>query len=226
ARVIPIILRHCDWKYAIFGSLLAAPTDGRPIQSWPNLDEAFLNVVTMIRSALPASRPPQMPLSLASTPSSLPVIGREPRSSNLRISQSFTEVDKDRFLEDAFSHMSRFFANSLHELEARNAAIKTAFKSIDANRFTAVVYRDGKAMARCKIVLGGMFGKGISFSYNDQASDSSSNEHLSVDADEQGLYLKSLGMASMGRNRDRHLTCDGGSEYYWSLLMDPLQRTR
>ena len=31
---------------------------------------------------------------------------------------------------------------------------------MDANRFTAVVYRDGKARARCKIGLGGMMGTG------------------------------------------------------------------
>ncbi|WP_166141426.1 toll/interleukin-1 receptor domain-containing protein [Methylosinus sp. RM1] len=53
ARVIPVILRHCDWLHAPFGRLLAAPRDGKPIQSWPDLDEAFLDVVQKIRDALP-----------------------------------------------------------------------------------------------------------------------------------------------------------------------------
>jgi hypothetical protein len=106
-----------------------------------------------------------------------------------RNAQSFTEADKDRFLEDAFAYMARFFENSLGELQERNASIETSFRRIDANRFTGVIYRDGKAAARCKIVLGGMFGRGISFSYNDQASDNSSNENMSVDADDHGLYL-------------------------------------
>src|ERR1035437_2373407 len=45
ARVIPIILRPCDWHSAPFGRLLAAPKDGKPIASWPDLDEAFVDVV-------------------------------------------------------------------------------------------------------------------------------------------------------------------------------------
>jgi hypothetical protein len=221
ARVIPVILRHCDWRHAPFGKLLAAPKDGKPIQSWPDLDEAFLDVVGMIRQALPQTSSPQ-----AAAPSGRPSPAPGPRSSNLRIKQSFTEADKDRFLEDAFAYMARFFENSLGELQERNASIETSFRRIDANRFTGVIYRDGNAAARCKIVLGGMFGRGISFSYNDQASDNSSNENMSVDADEQGLYLKALGTAHMGSGGNRHLTFEGGAEYYWSLMIEPLQRAR
>ena len=57
ARVIPVILRHCDWHDAPFGKLVAAPKDGKPIKSWPDTDAAFLDVVSMIRHALPAPRP-------------------------------------------------------------------------------------------------------------------------------------------------------------------------
>ncbi len=52
ARVIPIILRACDWKGTAFEKLQALPTDGKPITSWNNPDEAFLNVVEGIRQAL------------------------------------------------------------------------------------------------------------------------------------------------------------------------------
>lgn len=41
ARVIPIILRHCDWHPAPFGKLLALPTDGKPVVKFPDRDEAF-----------------------------------------------------------------------------------------------------------------------------------------------------------------------------------------
>ncbi len=49
ARVIPIILRPCDWKNSPLKDLLARPTDGKPITTWANRDEAFLDVVTGIR---------------------------------------------------------------------------------------------------------------------------------------------------------------------------------
>lgn len=52
AKVIPVILRPCDWHDLPFGRLLAMPRDGRPITMWPNLDEAFLDVVTAIKRAL------------------------------------------------------------------------------------------------------------------------------------------------------------------------------
>lgn len=52
ARVIPIILRPCDWTNCPLAALLAAPRDGKPITKWSNLDEAFLDVITQIRSVV------------------------------------------------------------------------------------------------------------------------------------------------------------------------------
>lgn len=51
ARVIPVILRPCDWQRSPFGSLRATPTDGHPISKSPDRDEAFLQVSRDIRSA-------------------------------------------------------------------------------------------------------------------------------------------------------------------------------
>jgi hypothetical protein len=59
ARVIPVILRPCDWHDLPFGKLLATPKDGKPITMWPNIDQAFLDVVTAIKNALKASEKPQ-----------------------------------------------------------------------------------------------------------------------------------------------------------------------
>lgn len=50
--------------------------------------------------------------------------------------------------------MAKFFENSLAELRARNAGVEGAFRRIDGNRFTAVVYRHGKALARCTVFMG------------------------------------------------------------------------
>jgi hypothetical protein len=52
ACVIPIILRPVDWQQAPFAELQALPTDAKPITTWPNCDEAFLNVVKGIRQAI------------------------------------------------------------------------------------------------------------------------------------------------------------------------------
>ena len=53
ARVIPVILRSVHgWQDAPFAKLGAAPTDGRPVTSWPNRDEAFADVAGHIRRAV------------------------------------------------------------------------------------------------------------------------------------------------------------------------------
>lgn len=51
AKVIPVIIRACDWHSAPFGRILAVPKDGKPITSWPNMDEAFYDVAKQICSA-------------------------------------------------------------------------------------------------------------------------------------------------------------------------------
>ncbi|MEH2026501.1 TIR domain-containing protein [Nostoc sp.] len=52
ARVIPIILRPCDWKDSPFSKLQVLPKDAKPITQWSDRDAAFLNVVEGIRKAV------------------------------------------------------------------------------------------------------------------------------------------------------------------------------
>ena len=52
-RVIPIILRKIDdWQSSPFGILQALPTDGKPITSWEDRDEAYACVAQGIRTAI------------------------------------------------------------------------------------------------------------------------------------------------------------------------------
>lgn len=52
ARVIPVILRPVDWHTTPFGKLLALPTDGKAVVSWPNHDDGFLDVAKGIRKVI------------------------------------------------------------------------------------------------------------------------------------------------------------------------------
>jgi hypothetical protein len=227
ARVIPIILRPCDWHASPLSKLMATPSDGRPITKWPDLDEAFQDVVESIRRALPKPREkPRAPE--AGISAAVPIVLTPgPRSSNLRLAKRFSEADRDAFLHDAFQYMAAFFEGSLAEIEVRNRGIRTAFRRIDANRFTAVAYRDGEAKARCKIMLGGMLGNGITYANSDGASDNTMNEMLSVASDDQGLYLDSMGMAHFGRSSAprQHLSFEGAAELYWGIFIEPMQQT-
>ena len=57
AKVVPVILRPTDWMSAPFGQLMALPTDGRPVTSWPNEDDAFLDVAAGLRRLLDQMEP-------------------------------------------------------------------------------------------------------------------------------------------------------------------------
>ncbi|MGD1859759.1 MAG: COR domain-containing protein, partial [Leptolyngbyaceae cyanobacterium] len=49
AVVIPVVLRHCDWKSTPFSKLGVSPKDGVPVKDWDDPDRAWLNVETSIR---------------------------------------------------------------------------------------------------------------------------------------------------------------------------------
>jgi hypothetical protein len=49
ARVIPVILRHCDWSSAPFAKLQALPKNAKPITAWTDRDEAFTDVAAGLR---------------------------------------------------------------------------------------------------------------------------------------------------------------------------------
>ncbi|GHO96609.1 hypothetical protein KSF_066570 [Reticulibacter mediterranei] len=52
ARVIPIILKPCDWQGAPFSQLQALPKDGKPVTTWTNRDLAFTNIALGIKAAV------------------------------------------------------------------------------------------------------------------------------------------------------------------------------
>ncbi|MFE7467782.1 TIR domain-containing protein [Streptomyces sp. NPDC057499] len=52
ARVVPVLLRACDWHGFPFGALQALPRDCRPVTAWPNPDAAFTDVAVWLRTVL------------------------------------------------------------------------------------------------------------------------------------------------------------------------------
>lgn len=237
ATVIPVILRACDWHHAPFGKLLAVPRDGVPVTQWPDRDQAFLEVAQAVRVAAErlggasvASKAAIIPASvereslhMQDPPPSSPS-RHTARSSNLRLAKTYSELDRDRFRDDSFEYIAHFFENSLRELESRNPGYQGVFKQVDARRFFSTVYKDGRAVARATIYCGGgSFGNGINYVQGETTDGNTMNESLSVEADDQVLYLKSFGMTSFGQDRNQKLSQAGAAELYWGLFIGPLQ---
>ena len=227
AIVIPVILRACDWHYAPFGKLLGTPQDGKPVTLWPDRDEAFLQVAKEVRNAagkLGSSHTSVSPqtdrIELAA---SRQTMASSPRSSNLRLAKTFTQLDKDQFQIDTFEYIARYFENSLEELQARNSGFEGVFRRVDANRFSATIYKDGQDVAKATVFVGGQMGAGIYYSQGASFSGNSYNKMLTVQADDQSLYLTCLGMSFRG-GQDQKLSQEGAAELLWETVIAPLQR--
>lgn len=144
-----------------------------------------------------------------------------PRSSNMRLRKEFTHLERDRFLRDAFEFIARFFEGSITELQTRHPQIQGQFERVDAHRFTCTIYQHGKTVSECAITFGTALGKGIAYSNSVRSSGNSFNEYLSVEADDQTLFMKSMGMLRGDHNRK--LTEQGAAELFWENLLRPLQ---
>ncbi len=80
-------------------------------------------------------------------------------------------------------------------------------------------------MAQATVFMGGaMFGNGINYVQGETGESNTLNESLTVDADDQMLFLTSMGMSSFGREREQKLTQEGAAELLWGLVIAPLQR--
>src|SRR5215469_14596400 len=49
ARVIPLVVRSCDWKHLPVGQLQALPMNGKPVSLWADVDEAWTQVAAELR---------------------------------------------------------------------------------------------------------------------------------------------------------------------------------
>jgi hypothetical protein len=76
ARVIPVILRLCDWHRSPIGHLRATPKDGMPVSKFPDRDEAFLQVSRDIRGAAEEIRKAWQGRPAAAPPPDLPGLAR------------------------------------------------------------------------------------------------------------------------------------------------------
>ena len=229
AIVIPIILRPCDWHDLPFGKLQAATLDGKPIIHFPTQDDGFLQVVQAIKKSIkqltPADSKQQNPAQtiVQKTFINQLALPQVERSSNLRIKKTFTDRERDQARVDVFEYVSGYFENSLQELATRNEALETEFRRLDANSFEASIYVQGKRKCKCGIWIGnGAMGGDVFFSHAG-VSRNSYNESMSLSDDGYSLGFRPLGMAFRGGVEKQLLCNEGVAEYFWELLISPLQ---
>jgi len=128
--VIPVILRHVDWKGEPLGKLQALPTDAKPVKSWQDQDEAFYDVVVGIRKVVEEinKRPSNKASALANT------IGIKPPTQQFRNDQTQAldiEAIKKQFHEEMI-HLYKeaakigYHANQFMHMVNENGGVETA----------------------------------------------------------------------------------------------------
>jgi hypothetical protein len=141
--------------------------------------------------------------------------------------KSFSDHEKDKFLDDAFNYIAKYFEGSQEELKKRNPDVELDLSGLIAKAFNASVYINGAVKTECMIFYGSGFGmsKSMSYSHTISSSRNSFNESLSVAQDGYNLFLKPIGMSMMmsGRERKDSLTFEGAVEYYWEMFIQKLQ---
>jgi hypothetical protein len=224
AVVIPVILRPCDWHETLFGSLMATPSDGKPVTKFASYDEAFLEITDSIKAVVKeltaninTQREPNIPIEQSFNP----LI----RSSNLSLPKKFSDLDRDKFLDEAYDYIANYFEASLEEMMKRNSGLQYKFKRLDSQSFSAIIYINEESKAQCMIFLGGYTGnvRSISFSNSISSTRNSLNDSLTVADDQNLLYLTPLFGTMMRKTNDK-LTFEGAAEHFWIMLIAPLQK--
>lgn len=235
AVVIPVIVRPCHWTGLPFGKLQAATQDGKPVEKYPSLDDAFVEVTQKIEAVAKDIASRQGQLS-STTPrvatdrgyTETPKVD-SPRSSNLAIPRVFTDHDKDTYIAEAFNYIANFFESSLKELEKRYPDISYRFERVDARTFEAAIYRNGNQSSRCGIWLGNTLSgwtqgpESITFSLSGIGQRNSFNEQLSITEDSNSLGLKAMGFGRYPGGADKTMTNNGAAEHLWSMFFEPMK---
>lgn len=228
-RVVPVILRNCDWHDLPFGKLMAAPEDGYPITKFTHPEDGFYQVAQAIKAILKelgaVERGWPTPISSSSQPVRAPSsVGGVSRSSNLGIKKEFSDRDKDIARREGIQFLSRFFENSLKEICARNPELEHDFHQRDADGFEASIYRSGQRVCHCGIWKSG---RGMALGeicYSQSGiSTNSCNDAVTLEDDGNMLGFRSMMGGMYGSGRDSLLSNEGMAEHFWDSFIRPLK---
>lgn len=226
-RVIPVILRDCIWKTAPFGRISGLPTDGKAVMSlhWPDKDEAWRIVAEGVQAAALSGADFAKPAG-ASSSRGAPVTPQEPavnpenshRPFSINRKKTYSDKEKDDFKHFAFEQIARRFEASINALQAD---LKGSFRMIDANRFTATIYVDGRKQAGVTVWIGGddFSSDSINWHLNDTGDTSTLNGSLSIESDDGQLSLRER-FGFEGGGEDRAMNADVAAEFLWGRFVE------
>ena len=152
AHVVPIIIEPCEgWRESPLGRLKALPEDGKPVSTWKNENEAFLNVAKELRRILTASLEETPPVAVSGPVPEAPAPITD--QGDLRARQTSTEQ-----LYDLLNFIEENSRQSQGISECRKAynlfsALEPHIQRLMAPRLFGVLDRPMKALGDKRLVL-------------------------------------------------------------------------
>jgi hypothetical protein len=134
--------------------------------------------------------------------------------------------DKDNFRLASFEANYNIFEKSLSEAEHEDG-VEGQIRRLDANRFCAVLYLDGRKVSPVTVFMSsrGIGGNGINFVSEEDAGTNSSNGWFAVIENNGELFFNSSGTFG-GGGQSRHLTAPEVAEEIWNKFVAPLAHQR
>ena len=210
-RVAPIIIRPCDWKETPLGRLKALPRDGKPVSTWVNEDEAYLDVVTELRRIL--TQDIEAAYKHTSEQKSAP----SQAAPSYRVKREFDEIDRSLFRDQAFSKIRTFFESEMANIDGHQG-LRGLFVDAGEQSFSCTLVNKNRSHSTAKITVtkgGGISSMGdISYTFSEYSPLNSANGILTIEADEYELYLTSL-MTAQVDERHRRLTPEDAGKIIW-----------
>jgi formylglycine-generating enzyme required for sulfatase activity len=127
ARVIPVVLKPCYWQESLFAKLQMVPRDAKPITSWADPDEAFVQVVEAIHRAVNeirllrsrATPPPSVPEPAVEN---RPAIIREPTAPKTHVRSTRHALTAGASAAGSIEELHEYRRRIIHALKARASA--------------------------------------------------------------------------------------------------------
>ena len=149
-----------------------------------------------------------------------------PRSRDLAVSGTVTDVMRQRFLTAAFDYIVRYVENSAVALQGAHAgSVEAIATRVDATSFEATLFVRGarKSQGGIWLTTGGEPGFGAAIYYSAQGigNRAAFNEMLTVEDDGERMFLRAMMGGWSGSERQR-FSEEGAAEYLWQKLKQPL----
>ena len=218
-RVVAIIIEPCDWKETPLGNLKALPYDGKPVSTWENENEAYLNVVTELRRILSQDKQDN---EVAYIPPSEQNSAPRPTDRRYRVKREFDEIDRSQFRNEAFSKIRTFFESEMANIDG-NQGLRGLFVDAGKECFSCTLVNKNRPHGTAKITVnkgGGSAGMGdISYTFSEYSPFNSANGIFSIEADEYELHLTRI-LTGLFEERHRCLTQEDAAKIIWRDFLE------